>query len=299
MSEDVRIRAIQIGGLAYKALSAGSCGGVMGVTSSGIFLRAANRIIFVTGADYRSPYNVQVDQYENLAAEIAVGDQWTSEAGALIFNDTNMRIDIINPRIWQPNPLASVDNDPDIQRSRILSLIRRLCELDSNKGWLFLAQCDAAHPLKPGSEAHRIHRMTDDFIHAVQVMDQAGCLASAHSILGLGGGLTPSGDDWLTGFFLYHARRNAAQTDREPFLVDLGEAITDLAFERTTKISANRIEAACQGWAEELFLDVIDCLLVEKLVLSDEKITHLANFGHSSGVDTCMGIWAALIGGQT
>jgi hypothetical protein len=64
--------------------------------------------------------------------------------------------------------------------------------------------------------------------------------------------------------------------------------------ERTTKISANRIKAACQGWAEEIFLEVLDHLLVSSVELLDEEVQRLVNFGHSSGVDTCMGIHSAL-----
>jgi hypothetical protein len=59
-------------------------------------------------------------------------------------------------------------------------------------------------------------------------------------------------------------------------------------------ISANRIEAACQGWSEELFLGVVDSLLVDDAQVSDLTIERLVNFGHSSGVDTCVGIGAAL-----
>jgi hypothetical protein len=165
--------------------------------------------------------------------------------------------------------------------------LQRLLSLDPGKGWLYLAD---PSELVPGSEAALIHEMTERFLACVKNDDLEGTLKAGKSILGRGGGLTPSGDDWISGFLLYYARTS----QMNPFMVCLGEALTAMAFESTTKISANRIEAACQGWSEELFLEIIDSLLVSGGEISNLKLEHLLNFGHSSGVDTCVGIAAAL-----
>ena len=71
------------------------------------------------------------------------------------------------------------------------------------------------------------------------------------------------------------------------------DALQKMAFQKTTTISANRILTAGRGWAEEPFLQVIDTLFTGSDMPSGmaELLTH---FGHSSGVDTTLGIAASI-----
>ena len=68
-------------------------------------------------------------------------------------------------------------------------LLQRLRHLDPLKGWLFLYEPVAA---VPGSEASLIKALTDRFIACARVNDLEGALQTGRSILGRGGGLTPS-----------------------------------------------------------------------------------------------------------
>jgi hypothetical protein len=276
--------AIQIGGLAKNALAAGMQGKIMGITSSGIFLNSGDKILFLTPADYKSPYNIQIGLLDFLAAKDSIGDQWSNDGSMLLFPDSSIRIDIKAAQVWQPSPLPQITSDPATQIEHMQGLLQCFCELDASKGWLFLADCKGSITKAQNPESRRIHQMTDHFIKGIKRRDVLGCLRYVRSILGLGGGLTPSGDDWLTGFFLFRARRAQALQQADPFISSLGAAVNALAF-----------EAACQGWAEELFLEVVDYLLIKERTLSDEKLERLFGFGHSSGVDTCMGIKAGLL----
>ena len=284
------MRAVMIGELARRALSDGATGKVMGVTSKGMFLAAGERILFVTDADYKSPFNIQVPEYTNAAAGLEAGETWRFDSGELIFGSQAIRIDIGNAQTWQLTPPPEMLTSISDQLARMEGLLRRTAAIDPSKGWLFLAVPSASNGLGDESEGTRIRRMTADFLNSVKREDLEGSLEQARSILGRGGGLTPSGDDWLSGFLLYHARSGG----KTPFLRDLETSLTAMAIERTTKISANRIEAVCQGRAEELFLEVIDHLFDPQREFSDLQVKRLVNFGHSSGVDTCVGIWAAL-----
>jgi len=279
--------ALQLGGLAAPALTEGCSGKVMGITSRGVFLITGQRILFVTDADYRSPYNIQVYIKLGQFDQITPGDDWAYSQGMLTFQSVNIRIDISNATPWRPEKAPKIETTLTDQSRRMDALLQRMLALDPGKGWLYLAK---PSEVMPGSEASIIREMTDRFLVCVKQSDLEGALQAGRSILGRGGGLTPSGDDWLSGFLLYFARTG----QMNPFLASLGEALTAMAFESTTKISANRIEAACQGWSEELFLEVVDSLLVSNVEISDVTIEHLVNFGHSSGVDTCVGIEAAV-----
>jgi hypothetical protein len=285
----MKLSALQIGGLASKALQPGVEGKLLGVTSSGVFLNSGDKIFFLTAADYKSPYNIQVESLEPLTQRLVVGDQWKIVDSGIQFFNEELRIDFRNASIWSPDPPKKTETDARTQLFRMNEIAGHMRELDSSKGWIFLYQCD-----DPNQEARLICSLTGDFLAGFHSSDLSRCLESSRPILGRGGGLTPSGDDWLTGYLLFHTRRGQAIGKEDAFIRNLGSSITSLAFERTTKISANRIEAACLGWAEELFLKVIDSLCITDCELSDAEIRHLVNFGHSSGVDTCMGILSAV-----
>lgn len=278
--------ALQLGGLAANSLTEGCSGKVMGITSRGVFLITGERILFVTDADYRSPYNIQVYIMPGQFNPFTPGDDWVYSQGMLTFQN-NIRIDTSEATLWQPEKAPTIETTFPDQSSRMGALLQRMLALDPDKGWLYLAK---PADVKPGSEASIIRDMTDRFLACVRKSDLEGALQAGRSILGRGGGLTPSGDDWLSGFLLYFARADQASA----FIRALGQSLTTMAFGSTTKISANRIEAACLGWSESLFLEVIDSLLVSDGVISNLTIEHLINFGHSSGVDTCVGVGAAL-----
>jgi hypothetical protein len=289
-----RFQTIQIGGLALKAVQTGASGKALGVTSKGIFLKSGRDILFITEAPYKSPFNLQIEGMNLLSEMIQVGDEFNLTKEGIDFAGKEVFIEIGNAAVWIPRIPIKRTTTPREQRDRMGIMVSKMNKMAPDKGWLFLG-----NPQDPKSEPadeyqQKIFEECRDFKRNYVAADLSGCLEHVKSILGLGGGLTPSGDDWITGFFLLQTRINLCDEKSTSFHFKLGRAITDLAFIKTTTISANRIEAACQGWAEELFLDVIDYLLNELTQLSELRLSEIAQFGHSSGVDTCLGIFAAL-----
>lgn len=284
-----KVNAIQVGGLAFNSLKNGVSGKVMGITSKGMFLNAGDRILFVTDADYKSPFNVQVNSFKSINNMVSTGEPWIFNNQTLTIS-TMIGIDIHEAAIWSPSPPSAMENTVSDQINRMDEIFNRMRAIDAGKGWLFLSESSSSQKPMPDEEKARVRIFTNEFLLSVHNNDVAGALTHARSIIGRGGGLTPSGDDWISGFLLYFARTG----QQNPLICELGHSLTFMAFERTTKISANRIEAACQGWSEELFLSVIDHIVTSQHVFNDDMLSHLVNFGHSSGVDTCMGISAAL-----
>lgn len=283
------LQVTQIGGLAQGALVPGSSGKVTGITSKGIFLDAERRILFLTTADYKSPYNLQLPELASMVERLQVGDAWKVLDRSILFMDEELRVDINNAMVWCPEPLTVIETDSQYQYKHMQEVVNQIYHQDPAKGWAFLVPSRPQNSLEAA-----IIRMTSEFTSSYNKADLDGCLAASRPILGLGGGLTPSGDDWLAGFILLHARRNQATGTPSDFQVAYNKALIPLAFERTTSISANRIEAACNGWAEELFIKVADRLFTQSVNISEADLQTIVNFGHSSGVDTCMGIWAGL-----
>ncbi|MBM4425580.1 MAG: DUF2877 domain-containing protein, partial [Chloroflexi bacterium] len=110
----------------------------------------------------------------------------------------------------------------------------------------------------------------------------------AAPLIGLGRGLTPSGDDLILGLLLLLNRRG-------DFVEPFNRQMIEHARRRTTALSANLIECAARGEADERLLAAADCLLTGQPDAPTAART-LASWGASSGADTLAGMAMALSG---
>ena len=276
-----------IGSAAAEALNKPSNGTVTGVTSKGVFLRIDNRIMFLTDFDFRSPFNLMLNNLELLTDSLQPGDKFNVNGDGFYFPGRNLHFETANAMVWlPPGPVPQLANLSE-QKERVDLLISRVQQRDPEKGFLFIAlpQSDTLPEHKQS-----IHQAAHAMMEAFRAEDKNAFIASSKKLIGAGGGLTPSGDDFLAGFHLYHFRREQAGATRAEFLTEWWRALVDYSFEKTTTISANRLEYTARGWSEWLFLEIIDHLFNPRIEFEDGKLQTLINFGHSSGVDTLVGI---------
>ncbi len=278
-----------VGGIAREVLDSLQPGKVMGITSKGIFLHCADSILFITDTPYKGPFNLFIPGFERLMKTLTITSGFELIPGALYFPDPEVKIIFENAEVWIPAPPPAIRTTQDSQLAQVRRLLDQISTLDPGKGWLFLHN---HQPALPESLMLRISANTRGFSGAYRQQDLKTCLQAAGNLLGLGGGLTPSGDDWLSGFVLYQSRLIQASGGSAPFLSELITALVQLAIQKTTTISVNRISAAGRGWAEEPFLQMIDCLFAGE-EMAEGLPELLIHFGHSSGVDTTLGIAAA------
>ena len=112
--------------------------------------------------------------------------------------------------------------------------------------------------------------------------------AGARGLIGLGPGLTPSGDDLCSGLFVA-----LWATGREVAVRQLQRAVFPLAQEATSRISFQFLQCAAAGQSNE----ILHRLLAELMSGGDGLETildQLGNYGHSSGWDLAAGILLAL-----
>ena len=108
---------------------------------------------------------------------------------------------------------------------------------------------------------------------------------AAAGLAGLGGGVTPSGDDYLQGAI--HALW--ARLD-EPRAKRMGVAIASVATPRTNAISGEWLQAAARGEAGEDWHLMVRALASDRGV--DKAIIQLIHRGHTSGADALAGFLA-------
>ncbi|WP_066308283.1 DUF2877 domain-containing protein [Bacillus sp. FJAT-29814] len=111
-------------------------------------------------------------------------------------------------------------------------------------------------------------------------------LPHAVSILGLGPGLTPSGDDFLVGLFTVLNMKNCPYNKWWLFC----DAVTTKAKTLTNDISYMALKKAATGKVRESIISLLNSLLIgneEDLILSLNKVI---NIGSSSGTDIAFGL---------
>lgn len=279
-----------MGIIAAEALGKNHSGKVMGVSSKGIFLECGRYILFITDAPYKSPFNIYVPGFERLLKLLNTRMLFTVDTTSIVFNESSLKIITGNAEVWTPEPPGALISAQNDRRQLLISVLNSISAIDPAKGWLFLFNNQAAFP---EDVEERIRFNTRSFSAGYKAKDLETCLQSAGQLLGLGGGLTPSGDDWLAGFLLYQVCYRPIAGKSMEFLSQLTKELLAMAAQKTTTISVNRLMAAGKGWAEEPFLQVIDSLFTGQSV--SENLVHiLVNFGHSSGVDTTLGILSSL-----
>lgn len=114
---------------------------------------------------------------------------------------------------------------------------------------------------------------------ATRVRDQAGCLAAARSLLGLGPGLTPAGDDCLVGWL---AGAWTAGADGRGLVEAVRLDLVAAAAERTGPLSRAFLVAAVAGEAAEPLREFV-------LAPDDARLTGLLALGATSGADLLAG----------
>ena len=114
----------------------------------------------------------------------------------------------------------------------------------------------------------------------------ANSATAVHSLIGLGPGLTPSGDD----FFVGSLALLDAFGDRNTHAA-LGRTIIDAPPGLTTPLSACFLKAASAGHISEALHRAVSSVITGD---ADAAIAALGNVGHSSGWDTLAGIASAL-----
>ena len=140
-------------------------------------------------------------------------------------------------------------------------------------------QCTPSNPWE--QEAHRLLVPAKD---ALNRCDAFGFAAAACEFIGLGLGLTPSGDDWLCGVL---AALQALSL--RPFVVALREQLPSY-LSKTNDISGRFLEVSAAGHFSRPLRDLFVALEEGNLSATQIAVNKLRGLGHTSGADLLSGI---------
>jgi len=280
----------QIGCSAHQELQSERPGKLIGTTSRGLFaLLDPHTIVFLSFESYAGPLTANLEPIAPaLLAILPTGGVLEVRGGDLYFPEAQIKIESAAAAVWQaPPPPAPLLPRPQ-QRRNLSELADQLLQLKGEAGFapLFAPYLHSQGETRLPLASRRLLADLRQLTAALRAPDQPATLDLLLSFLGLGRGLTPSGDDLLCGLLFLRRRAGLSPETWEAPLVAA-------AVERTTAISAGLLAAAAQGQADERLLHAADYLLAGAPSVSHASQS-LAAWGSSSGVDALLGMAIAL-----
>ncbi|MCE2404610.1 MAG: DUF2877 domain-containing protein [Dehalococcoidia bacterium] len=247
----------------------------------------------VDGKLGNGPVNVCVDLPDGLAMEdldAAPGAPLTHLRGHLRLGD-GLLLDLSGAQRWTPPPVGPRAPAAEVRR-RVRALGEALAPRAPGEGlapMALLAEGIAwGQPVEPEPEpvtAAALPRVSG-LVHGLLSLDAPMVHESAAGLVGLGPGLTPSGDDYLAGLLVAMTCSEAG-----PAASVLGDSVAALAPDRTTALGATLLSHAAAGAGSE------DAHLLLAAILgpggrsdAEEAALSLTDRGHTSGWDTLAGL---------
>ena len=270
-----------LGQCAWRLLAHADQVSVLGVTSKGVFLKTtAGDVCFLTQEGWHGPLTLNLREDVGLKALLQVGQRGRITGRGVDFPVCL----VVVPEaavIWEPKPIQMDDVNLSDALARGADLVRRLDTENS----LFKGFFEAV--------AVRSWADANEALLAVLPGGEGQVLDRLSALLGVGGGLTPSGDDYLCGLLLardYHHQNTPAPEEEARFVSD----IRSQARARTTALSASLIACAAEGQADERLMDALAWLLTGAGSVEPIKKA-LLTYGSASGSDALAGMLASLL----
>lgn len=126
-----------------------------------------------------------------------------------------------------------------------------------------------------------------DLSEAIARRDAGAAARAADRLIGCGAGLTPAGDDIITG------AEAALRAVAHPMAGFAGAALADVE-SRTTEVGAAMLRHAAAGAFAERIHRLIEATLAEDLAPTGDPLRGAADWGATSGTDTLAGVVLAL-----
>ncbi|RPI80516.1 MAG: DUF2877 domain-containing protein [Chloroflexi bacterium] len=225
-------------------------------------------------------------------------------ADGIYFPDHRTLFSVDQAELWQPGLPAALPDAAPLRRERIGALVDRLrSRLSSSPFCEHLAHLTGIQIECPKTNPLRIDGI-EKIIRGLRLNEIDQVIIGVQSLLGYGPGLTPSGDDVVTGMLLglsrYPRSRFSGTRDPNDILPEMDveemiQKINPIAARATTLLSRNILANAARGWADERLIFSLDGIMTGFPDV-DTCARYLAMWGSSSGIDSLVGMTLAVWG---
>ncbi len=221
-----------------------------------------------------APGTLIVDAVSLGAAGVQAGDQAVGGEGGLALGG-RIGIRLEGATEWEPALLTYPQDDARLRDN--LEIVRASVER-AQAGW------------SPACGADMLHRHASALCDALRRGHPVDACAWARALLGLGPGLTPSGDDFLVGLFaVLHVAESPCGR-----LKGICAGILADADQRTNAISAAALAAAARGRVRESVHEFLRQLMTGSREAAMAALAPVLAIGSTSGADMAAGIVSGL-----
>ncbi|MEJ2487992.1 MAG: DUF2877 domain-containing protein [Anaerolineales bacterium] len=271
------LQTVSTGRKALEFLTPGANLAVYGISSKGLFLDTdKDWIIFLSRESFRGPLTINLAGNLSLMDHFRQGDPILVDGNHLVFPRKGTSIQLTGADVWDPP--SAPDPVSAASPEKIASILSTFKDP--------LLEAILEPPSHSTQVVNRIDRRILDLVQAIQGGTDDQILEIAAALLGMGAGLTPEGDDFLIGLCLSKARMSS------PITWD--QVLSDRSTRKTTRLSANLIEVATHGWADERLVTAHDTLF-QGTEEAATAVNNLLGWGNTSGRMALAGITAGIV----
>ncbi len=253
---------------------------------------AENIICFALNGIGRGPFTLLCSGNERLPAEILKSIKHFNKVGdMLVAEGADLIIDLNNASTWEQSLLDLKEDHHDWMENDLAWLAHRasLSAPQESLGWLipgYLFGCGRDVREKDKKMSSLLHERVNKVTKNIEKdFAMTGRAFGLEQLIGLGYGLTPSGDDFLAGVVMgFHKM----QKHRQATL--LARHFYNKAQGKTTTISLVFYRALADGRVAEPYLLFLEMMGREKKAQRDHLFDRIIDFGATSGWDTLAGI---------
>jgi hypothetical protein len=264
---------------------------VWGNTSKGIFLKGKpNGLIFLSNEKYRGPltinFPITVSDYFD---SVLIGSRvnYRAEDG-LFFELINVKLIIDDQHPWEPEPFDTTGGDLGIWTN--LDLLGDWVRSATPIGSFAHTSSLITLGLEPGENGNvGLFQLMREMYEALCDTNSQHIHVAARNLIGLGTGLTPSGDDFLTGMALAIARFSPVLPILSKYKLWFDELIP-IFKEKTTLLSSELFNVSLLGSADERIIGAFDSVMQSNME-KDDVILPISKWGSSSGFDMMSGFY--------
>ncbi len=224
---------------------------------------------------------------ESWNARLRPGQRVALDGGVLRVEAAGLAVDLSRAGIWSGD-LSAVG----IEACRLATALGELQATLRGKapedGYapLLFSRQDGHSPLVRALGS-RLAQALPAAARAERARDAAALAQALSKLVGLGCGLTPSGDDFIVGYLAALWSRAAREAHLTALLRTLAEAVRELS-RRTNAISRQLLVDAARGRFAQRLVEVVHALARGEDVAA--RVRRAVDSGHSSGADTLCGL---------
>jgi hypothetical protein len=288
------LQAGAIGHRLYERLSSLNIARVTNFTPQAVTLLFASQYVaFITYESYRGPLNINFANPNVAHFPVFTGQEVRFQPDEITFTSLQTHLLLTNTPIWEPPASPQTTRPLTDVLATMKHLVLHTMRHHRGAGFVPLMAYIIDLPERPTLPAGLQNTIMNVLI--LKELFNRPLVASVPALselIGMPRGTSPSADDLIVGLLLFLNRF----PQRQNFLPDLQEfnqAIIEMAYAKTTAVSANRIDCAASGSADERLVRVVDSILMGSL--DEGEIIHLLEtFTDTIGCDALAGFALAL-----